>query len=452
MITRRSMLLMSLHYYGYTMVVSVKESILVVATPFPTSGGGLRASRSINEYSKYFDTHLLLPYGARRRQPRLQEFLFNSISRSRVTIAGFSILPRVIEHLDDALIGRVPRTLMDSVFTTTTRLKLSVQNRYRCIVSLHECIDAVYAGYISSKLFDAPAICLLQLPPFYGSRERLRNIMKSLILWRKCTLVSDLVKLLSTIETAAEYSVVDKAMEKVYRYILQRYDMVMAVSRSIPYEMGSEWIDRMFVLDPGVSLDEEDLNVMKRTKAKVREKENYIVFGGRPVAAKGITEALIVSKFVSKKFNDIKLVFTGTLKDSIVRRIMYVSKKLGIEDKVLLTGFLPRNKRLEVVAKAKLMLYPSHVDAFSYAVLESLHLGTPVTAYSIPALEFYYSRSPGAKLVEEWDLEALTIETIDILERGIEAVEPPELPNWSEIMNREVAVIRRIIEKTGRKK
>jgi glycosyltransferase involved in cell wall biosynthesis len=73
------------------------------------------------------------------------------------------------------------------------------------------------------------------------------------------------------------------------------------------------------------------------------------------------------------------------------------------------------------------MLYPSHEDTFSYAVLESLHLETPIVGYKIPALEIYYAGSPGVELAEERDLEALTIKAMDILEKKVDSVEPPKI-------------------------
>jgi glycosyltransferase involved in cell wall biosynthesis len=123
-------------------------------------------------------------------------------------------------------------------------------------------------------------------------------------------------------------------------------------------------------------------------------------------------------------------VFTGRISPGIYARVKRVLRRLGIEDKVVFTGFVSREKRFEIVAKAKLMLYPSHVDAFSYVVLESLHLETPVVGYRIPALEIYYGKSPGVELVEKGDIEALTVKTIDVLEKGIEAVEPPKIKSW----------------------
>jgi glycosyltransferase involved in cell wall biosynthesis len=121
-----------------------------------------------------------------------------------------------------------------------------------------------------------------------------------------------------------------------------------------------------------------------------------------------------------------------------------VCRRLGIDDKVVFTGFIPREERFEVVARARLMLYPSHVDSFSYAVLESLHLGTPVVAYRIPAIEIYYGETPGVELVEECDLEALTTKAVDVLEKGVEAIEPPKIKSWEEIMNEEIEIISKL--------
>ncbi|MEM1842842.1 MAG: hypothetical protein QXL19_10745 [Ignisphaera sp.] len=218
-----------------------EEKLLVVASPFPISGGGgLRALRSISEYSRYFDVHLYLPCGS-RKFTNIGGFLDN-LTRSGVSIAGLSRLPKIVSHIDRILSGRVPKPLIEPIYTFTTftaKSKFFVWSKYRCVISLHEVIDAVYAGHTLSKLFNTPAICLLQLPPFYESKERLSNIMKSYILWRKHTASSNLVELLSSIGTIAEYNIINTYMKKIYNHILHRYDVIMAVSRSIPYEMGA---------------------------------------------------------------------------------------------------------------------------------------------------------------------------------------------------------------------
>lgn len=424
--------------------------MLVISAPFPNAGGGsLRALRSIKEYTKYFDVHLFLPHGAKKLLSTSLEHLRNLV-RSGIVIGGFSKLPVVIDSVDSALSGRVPTALTSLIFSFIAKPRLFVQNDYGCIISLHEDVDSVYAGYILSNLLSAPALCLLQLPPFYGSKERLRNILKAHILWRKCMVVTSIAELLSMVETVAEYEIMNSITKKIYGRILRKYDMVLAVSKAIPYEMGSEWINIIHPFDPGVSLDKDDLKVIEDVKAKVNEKEGYIVFGGRPIAGKGVVEALLMVKYISRSLNNVKLIFTGSVKDAILKKLMHICRRLGIEDKVIFTGFLPRDKRFEVVAKAKAMLYPSHIDGFPYAVLEALHLGTPVVAYDIPALQLYYSQNPGVKLVKEFDLEALAMETINVLERGIEAIEPPKIPSWVEIMNEEITIIEGVMRRMYR--
>jgi Glycosyltransferase len=225
---------------------------------------------------------------------------------------------------------------------------------------------------------------------------------------------------------------------------LRKYDLVLGVSKAVPIEMGGEWINRITPLDPGVSLDEKDLELIKHIRGKTREKRDYIVLGGRPDAVKGLAEALVVFRLLSKHFPGLKLVVTGEMPGKVALGVVRASRKLGIEGKLVFTGFITREKRFELVAGAKLMLYPSHEDSFSYAVLESLHLGTPVVGYRIPALEIYYGKCPGVELVNEWDLEGLTVKAVDVLEKGVDAVEP-RIKSWEEIMSEEVGYVKMLV-------
>jgi glycosyltransferase involved in cell wall biosynthesis len=211
--------------------------------------------------------------------------------------------------------------------------------------------------------------------------------------------------------------------------------------------MGEKWFNKILSLDPGVSLDEKDLEIMREIKSRAREKENYIVFGGRASVDKGLVDALLVYKVLTKYHPDLKLVFTGKTTSRLLFYIRKICRKLDIENKIVFTGYVSREKRFEIVAKSRLMIYPSHVDAFPYAVLESLHLGTPVVAYKIPAIEMYYNRSFGVELVKEWDLEDLTVKSLDLLEKKIDHTEPPKIKSWREIMDEEIEIISRLIEK-----
>jgi glycosyltransferase involved in cell wall biosynthesis len=140
--------------------------------------------------------------------------------------------------------------------------------------------------------------------------------------------------------------------------------LLVGVTKAVSIEMGDEWAERIISLDPGVSLDKEDLLIVERVKKRVREKENYIVFGGRPSVHKGLAETLIIFKQISKHFAEIKLIITGRILNKTLILVKKICKRLDIEDKVVFTGFIPREDRFKIIAKAKLTLYPSHEDAF----------------------------------------------------------------------------------------
>jgi len=229
------------------------------------------------------------------------------------------------------------------------------------------------------------------------------------------------------------------------RVLLKKFNGIIAVSKAIPLEMGDEWINRVVSLDPGVSIDEEDLSLINKVRNKTKVKRNYIIFGGRPLPLKGLIEGLLAFKYISRESPDLKMIVTGNISEHVLTNIICFCRKLGIKDKVIFTGFLSRKDRFGFINRSKLMLYPSHFDAFPYAVCESLHLGTPVVAYKIPALEVYYERTTGVKLVEEGNIEALATEAINML-KSKTCVETPKKKGWKEIMDEEISLIKRMIE------
>ena len=155
-----------------------KPSILVVASPTPTSGGGLRAHRSLKEYVKHFDTYLFIPWGLWGNKKVLKESAkyFMELKRLGMRFAGFSQLPKAIHKSREALGTRILETLVPLMAPSIVHLDVGAAD-YQAVVVLHEVWDAVYSGIVLAEHFNAPSAVLLQLPPFYGSRKRLLNIL-----------------------------------------------------------------------------------------------------------------------------------------------------------------------------------------------------------------------------------------------------------------------------------
>src|SRR5690606_41148696 len=98
-----------------------------------------------------------------------------------------------------------------------------------------------------------------------------------------------------------------------------------------------------------------------------------------------------VGKFKQQKRHDIlikayakanvqeKLVLVGT--GELLEASKKLVKDLGIEDKVIFTGF--KKNPYPYIKHAKLMVVSSDFEGFSIAILEALALGTPIISTEI---------------------------------------------------------------------
>ncbi|MEM4650055.1 MAG: glycosyltransferase [Candidatus Bathyarchaeia archaeon] len=425
----------------------MNNNIIVISTPVKVGGGGsLRAFRSIKAYCKKFNTYLFIPHDGYKyfAQIKNKHSDINELIIEGVRIFGYSKLKNFIYKLDHIpkirVFTRIMPLAIPKVFVLFKFAAEKIQ-KPKVVISLHECLDSLYAAVLLSKAFNCKSLALLQLPPFYGSKKRISNILEAYKLW--CDV------LLENKTKAYAAFFFKKFLDNIHTHnamkLLNKFSRIIAVSKSIPYEMGPEWISKIIALDPGVSLDEEDEHMINLIRNEKHVKKDYVIFGGRPGDAfKGLIEALIVFKTISKENPNLKLICTGNIGKIVLARINKFCHKLKINDKVVFMGFKERFERFKFVAESKLMLYPSHMDAFSYAVLESLCLGTPVVGYKIPALETYYNGLQGVKLVEEGDIETLAIEALNMLKEKCE-VEKPQIRKWKDIMNEEIKHIEELL-------
>ncbi|MEM1562514.1 MAG: glycosyltransferase family 4 protein [Candidatus Bathyarchaeia archaeon] len=417
--------------------MSDEVNMIIVAMPFPyTGGGGYRALLSIKEYRKRgINPFLVLPWSL-KFQFTAQEGLF--LLREGIRVYGSARLPRVFSLYFPFRRSLANFYTFKRLPTIKIEINRDIASASHCVMSMHEGVDAITTCLRISEVFSLKRIALLQLPPFYEDPQRLKSIEEARYLW---------LEAIEDFRMRASWSIIreiERGISKNVKRLLNDFDLVLAVSKSIPMEMGGEWSKKVVPLDPGVALSQEDMQLINNLSRRTREKEKIVVFGGRPSPEKGLIEALIAFREIRKNCGqDFKLAITGRISDENLRKIRAFCDRLGIKDNVLFYGFLPREERLTIVAKSMVMLYPSHTDAFPYAVLESLHLNTPVVAYNIPALRAYYSGLDGITLVKESDIEALAQKTIEKIKgKNIHVEKPKFTKSWNEIMDEEVALIK----------
>ena len=126
---------------------------------------------------------------------------------------------------------------------------------------------------------------------------------------------------------------------------------------------------------------------------------------GRLDPLKGYDFAL--KAFASARIPDSRLLLIGGGSDE--ERLRSLGEKLGIADRVEITGFLPRKGALDAIAQGSVLLHPSHLDSGGTAVLESMAAGRPVICLDLggPALlvdemcGFKISSEPSDRIVDD---------------------------------------------------
>ena len=142
----------------------------------------------------------------------------------------------------------------------------------------------------------------------------------------------------------------------------------------------SEETKRKFGL-PGakVILAGIDEELMPREPLPEEERGDYVLFMGRlHIKNKGIDTLLEAMK----KIPETRFVVLGRGPDE--ERVKEMAKGLRVE----FMGFLKDMKKIELLRRAKLFLFPSRFEGFGIAALEAGAAGTPVIASDIPELSF----------------------------------------------------------------
>lgn len=112
-----------------------------------------------------------------------------------------------------------------------------------------------------------------------------------------------------------------------------------------------------------------------REKYSIKESEKIILYLGRINRIKGINLLLDSFKELITYRNDVKLVLIGP-DDGFLSELGEQMDEIG--DRIIYTGLVPEEIKLEAYADADIYILPSIYDNFPITVLESLASATPV--------------------------------------------------------------------------
>ncbi|MBI4041384.1 MAG: glycosyltransferase family 4 protein [Deltaproteobacteria bacterium] len=110
-------------------------------------------------------------------------------------------------------------------------------------------------------------------------------------------------------------------------------------------------------------------------------------FIGRNHPQKGIQDVFEIWFKVVQKYPHAKLSFISDYPYALFQK---KTKALGLEQNIFYQGFLMGDRKLRLLQKSKVLLFPSYHESFGLVALEALACGVPVVAYELKELQDYY--------------------------------------------------------------
>ena len=155
----------------------------------------------------------------------------------------------------------------------------------------------------------------------------------------------------------------------------------MTVSASTKKDLKSWGIDErnIHVIHNGVSIP----RVKKNPK---KESINTVMFLGALSKDKGTEDAIKVFSLIDKIESDWQFWIVGNGEDNYLNYLVNLTYNMGISKKVKFWGFVPDDKKFELLARAHIMINPSVREGWGLVNLEAAGVGTPVVGYNAPGV------------------------------------------------------------------
>ena len=189
---------------------------------------------------------------------------------------------------------------------------------------------------------------------------------------------------------------------------------IYGVSQGQLSSLGLAKSKKATVIDPPLAVEKELLSKRK----DVNEKKDYLVFYARQIPLKGILELPFIVKEVItlSGYKELKVFIMGKFPVVDLKNFFFsIVNKLSLEENIVYKGYVSREELLNTVSEARCVVYPSHEDSFSLAILEAITMGTPVVAYDIPGPKSVYSGLSSVKFVDEFNIKSMATEVVKIL-------------------------------------
>jgi len=167
--------------------------------------------------------------------------------------------------------------------------------------------------------------------------------------------------------------------------LLRNASKVIALSQTEAQQYRNAGVpdDKIIIIPNGIDLSEyaelPSKGIFKKNHG-LDKKEKIILYLGRIHQTKGLDLLADTFQVVSKDISNVKLVIIGP-DDGYLATFSKRISDLGIQEKVLLTGFVEKKEKLEALIDSNVFVTPSY-DGFPVTFLEACLTGCPIVTTS----------------------------------------------------------------------
>ncbi|HRU01785.1 MAG TPA: glycosyltransferase [Victivallales bacterium] len=172
------------------------------------------------------------------------------------------------------------------------------------------------------------------------------------------------------------------------KYVLNNIDSLTVVSNAIKDKVDElKYYKDIYVYSMGVDTDQfSPLKKSNLLKEKLNIKGPFLLYVGILTERKGLRCLISAMKEVVKEeYKEAKLVLIGD--GEMKFEIHEMTKKLGIENNVILLGQIPHEELPSYFATADLFILPSFSEGWPVVVMEALSCGTRTIVTDLPVFE-----------------------------------------------------------------
>ncbi|MFC1493392.1 glycosyltransferase family 4 protein [candidate division KSB1 bacterium] len=251
-------------------------------------------------------------------------------------------------------------------------------------------------------------------------------------------------------------SIFSEALLPLAAYVYYSEKLIRPVYRNVPFISVSE-STRKELTEYGIN--EENISIIENcvdhdlyTTSDEPEGDIPLVgYLGRIKKYKSVDHLIRAFRKVKDEIRNAKLIIVGD--GDNLPELKELADKLGLGDSAEFTGFLAKEKKVEILRKCHVVVNPSVKEGWGLTVVESNACGTPVVAADVPGLRDSVVEGKTGILYKYGDIDACAENIIRILkdstlrsEMRINAIEWAAKFDWDNAAEKTLDMIKKVIE------